>query len=114
MKKKVNKKAILTAIAITVGASTASSASSNIDSLFGLNELNSSTLIACKNSKCGSCSGLLKEAGINKKMRKRGSSQIKESKCGSGKCGSSKCGEALCATKKTKNFLKHAGAGKKM
>ncbi len=107
-KQKLNKKLLIAAIALTVGTSTVVSAAES----FGVDELNTNSLISCKEGKCGEAfcatkktKSFLKKAGVSKKIKIR-----KESKCGS----ESKCGEAFCATKKTKSFLKEAGSNKKM
>ena len=103
----LNKKAILSALAITVGAAASTSAAD-----FSLKEINShSILIAhdgegkCGEGKCGEgkCGGK-KEAATKAKSA--------EAKCGEGKCGGKKEKKAKkAATTKAKNAEAKCGEG---
>ena len=98
--KKFNKKAIFSALAITVGTAASVHAVEGAlkDPLFSLKEIGSQqVLIAhdgeakCGEGKCGEgkC-GLKKLKKIFKKKKKAGEAKCGEGKCGEGKCGGSK------------------------
>lgn len=120
--KKLGKNAIMSALALSVGAAASTSAVDNAikDPLFSLKEVNTQTILiahggegSCGEGKCGSnkattkaksseskcgegkCGGKKKEAKKTKKQKKEAATKAKsaESKCGEGTCGSEgKCG----------------------
>jgi len=87
MKKSFNKKVIMSALAITVGAAASASAVDNAikDPLFSLKEINSQSI-------------LIAHGG--------------EGKCGEGKCGEGKCGGKKQKAKKATTETKSAEAKK--
>lgn len=93
MKKSKNfsKKAIVAALAVSVGAAAQASTIDNVlnDPLFSLKELNNNAiLVAHEEGKCGEG-----KCGADKKAG--------EAKCGEGKCGADKkAGEAKCGADK--------------
>lgn len=109
-KNNFGKKAMMAALAITIGSTTGINAA---DKDLSINELvDGSTLIACNESKCGDvfCASkkakkFLRSAGAGKKLKKKSKSSHRKS-------SESKCGEVFCASKKTKSFLRSAGATK--
>ena len=129
MKKGFNKKAIISALAITVGAATSASAVDNAikDPLFSLKEINNQSIFIAHDgeAKCGEgkCGGKKEEATATTKAKSA------EAKCGEGKCGGkkghkakkeakakaksaeAKCGEGKCGTDKKGTEAK-CGEGK--
>ncbi len=93
--KNIGKKALMSALAISVGAVASANAVDNAlkDPLFGLKEVSSHSILIAHEGKCG------------------------EGKCGEGKCGEGKCGEkkavdkakaseGKCGVKKLKKVFK--------
>lgn len=112
--RKVSKKALMTALAFTIGSGVSASAldKAGSDPLLSLNELGSSTtLIAhegkcgegkCGEGKCGEAKAASKRyaTGECKTEKKDGKFEKKDGKCVEHKCGESKCGEGKCGTDK--------------
>ena len=126
-KTNLGKKAIMSALALSVGAAASASAVDKAlgDPLFSLKEIGSQTLIAHEEGKCGegkcgegkcgegkcgegkasakareSKCGLSKIKSLFKKAGGKKAAKTTESKAGEGKCGEGKCGEGKCGSKK--------------
>ncbi len=111
MKKSFNKKVIMSALAITVGAAASASAVDNAikDPLFSLKEINSQSILIAHGGegKCGEgkCGGKKEEATTKAKSA--------EAKCGEGKCGGKKGHKAKKEAKtKAKSAEAKCGEGK--
>ncbi len=116
--KNIGKKALMSALAFSVGAAASANAVDNTlkDPLFGLKEVSSHSILIAHDGKggegkCGEAKATDKaksaegKCGVKKlkkvfKKEKAADTKSAEGKCGEGKCGSEKSGEGKCGAKK--------------